>query len=89
MDKHRTPCGKPDDSVIYLTAFFYSQKGSHFFVGFNGVLGLGYHAYRLSGHYLQQEGDRTVGPAADPQAGWNLKALQFFQKIRVQKDTSR
>lgn len=89
MDKGCAPCREPDYPVVYFTAFFHAQKGSHRFVGFNGMLGLGCHVYRLSGHYLQQEGNRAVGPAADPQAGGNLKALQFFQKIDTQKDTSR
>jgi hypothetical protein len=53
------------------------------------MLGLGYYTYRFSGHYLQQEGHRAVGPAADSQAGGNLKFIQFFQKIDAQKDTSK
>jgi len=88
MDKRRAARGESDYPIIYFAAFFYSQKGSHFPVGFDRILELGSHAYRFSGHYLQQKSHRAVGPAADPQAGWNLKALQFFQKIRVQKDTS-
>lgn len=89
MDKDRIPCREPNNPVVYFTAFFNFKKGSHLFVGFNGVLGLRYYAYLLSGHYLQEEGHRTVGPTADPQAGRNLKTLQFFQKIGAQKDTSR
>jgi hypothetical protein len=89
MDEYGVPCREPDCPVIYVTAFFHSEKVSQFFIGSGYVLRLGFYGYRFSGHYLKEKGYRTVGPTADPEACGNFKAFQFFKEICFQNDTSR
>ncbi|WP_327037240.1 hypothetical protein, partial [Methanosarcina mazei] len=72
-----------------FAAFFYSQELSQFPVGFNDILRLCFYGHRLSGHNFQKKGYGTVSPTADPEAGGNFKAFQFFKEISFQNDTSR
>ncbi len=75
MDKDRAARIEPYLPVVYLASFLHSKEGSHFSVSPDYVLGLGPDFHGLAGHYLQEEGNGTVCPAADPEAGGNLQAL--------------
>jgi hypothetical protein len=89
VDKNCVSCVETDCPVVYFAAFLYLQEVSKFFIGFDYVLRLGFYGYRLSGHNFEEKGYGTVRPTADPEAGGNFKAFQFFKEISFQNDTSR
>lgn len=89
VNQNRISGIKPDCPVVYLAALFYPEKFSHFLIGFDHILRLGFHTDRFSGHYFKKKSYGTVSPTTDPEAGGNFETFQFFKEISFQNYTSR